>query len=153
MSATRSTLEELIAMDMELIPWRESLGDTRRFWSEMAPHLSAAAVAAMEGEYHVCHDMWVACTRTLLNQVILNLADKYPRSAAQLLVSLVTSEERTRRQALVKEMAREVPVSTPSYWRHPLLKEEIYELVEERGGAGAGAAGLPIFLNQIVVAF
>lgn len=152
--ATTTTVTNFITAEAELESWRLSLNETSRFLVRLGPHLPPQAV--FEGEYHTYHDLWAArmwnhyrWARILANQTILDLFDKYPVSAQQLLVS---SEDRRERQTMITDLARELLVSSPSHWRHPLLRGKSDDLMEECGVVGSGAAGVLIFLNQAVVA-
>ncbi|KAM5345550.1 hypothetical protein ACJ41O_011411 [Fusarium nematophilum] len=150
---TTSTLQQLLDIDASFAEWDNKLGPTWRYHTEKADQLPSAAV--FEGEYHVYYDMFLARMwghyrwgRILLNQTIVELVQSYPLSSS----SLVPTTECDRRLEIIRTIAREMLVSTPSHWRHPLLSDKSAVPVERIGGAGSGSAGIPILLFQLKVA-
>ncbi|CAM1502815.1 Fc.00g075910.m01.CDS01 [Cosmosporella sp. VM-42] len=148
-----STLQQLLEADTAFATWERGLGEIWHYRTEDAEHLPPAAV--FEGEYHGYYDMWVAriwahyrWARILLNQTILDFAGTHPVSSK----SLVSGAERNRRLEIIRKHAKDMLVSTPSHWRHPLLDDKSQVPVEQDGGAGSGAAGLPVLLYQMKVA-
>jgi hypothetical protein len=150
---TTSTIEKLLGLDDEFSDWEGSLDGFWRYKTEKSAHLPAAAV--FEGEYHNYYDMWIAriwnhyrWSRILLNQLILDMVNSNPVSGQ----SLVSDDGRQERLAVIKRLARDILASTPSHWRHPLLGDNAAVPVQQKGGGGAGAAGVPILLFQLQVA-
>jgi hypothetical protein len=150
---TAATLKQLFALDASFLEWEHGLGPTWRFRTEKAKHLPSSVV--FEGVYHVYYDMFVArmwghyrWARTLLNQTIIEFIKKYPKSSAP----LMSLAEYGRRYEIVRELARDTLVSTPTHWRHPLLTDKSAMPVERIGGAGSGSAGLPVVLFHLQVA-
>ncbi|CAF3508594.1 unnamed protein product [Fusarium graminearum] len=150
---TAAALKQLFALDESFLEWEHGLGPTWRFRTEKAKHLPSSVV--FEGVYHVYYDMFVArmwghyrWARTLLNQHIIEFTKKYPKSSAP----LMSLAEYGRRYEIVRGLARDTLVSTPTHWRHPLLTEKSAMPVERIGGAGSGSAGLPVVLFHLQVA-
>lgn len=150
---TAAALKQLFALDESFLEWEHGLGPTWRFRTEKAKHLPSSVV--FEGVYHVYYDMFVArmwghyrWARTLLNQHIIEFTKKYPKSSAP----LMSLAEYGRRYEIVRGLARDTLVSTPTHWRHPLLTDKSAMPVERIGGAGSGSAGLPVVLFHLQVA-
>ncbi|OBS21127.1 hypothetical protein FPOA_07466 [Fusarium poae] len=150
---TAAALKQLFALDTSFLEWEHSLGPTWRFRTEKAKHLPSSVV--FEGVYHVYYDMFIArmwghyrWARTLLNQTIIEFVKKYPKSSAP----LMSLAEYGRRYEIVRGLARDTLVSTPTHWRHPLLTDKSAMPVERIGGAGSGSAGLPVVLFHLQVA-
>lgn len=148
-----STLKQLLDIDESFLSWERNLGPTWRFREEKAEHLPPAAV--FDGTCHVYFDMFVArmyghyrWARTLLNQTIIEFIKAYPKSSAP----LISLAEYGHRYEIVRKLARDTLVSTPTHWRHPLLTEKAAIPVERPGGAGSGSAGLPVVLFHLQVA-
>ncbi|KAH7354075.1 hypothetical protein B0T11DRAFT_287996 [Plectosphaerella cucumerina] len=149
---TSNAIHQLLDLDADMAAWAAGLQGVWLYQTEKAPHLSSRAL--FRGEYHVYYDVLIARTwnyfrwaRILVNQILVDLVDKYPASSLRL-VSVIR-----RNQALrtIRRLAKETLVSTPSHWRHPLL-EDTRITVENAGGGGAGAAGIPALLFQLKVA-
>jgi hypothetical protein len=150
---TLSALKQLIEIDESFADWERELGPTWRYRTERADHLPSSAV--FDGMYHIYYDMFVArmwnhfrWARTLLNQTIIEFIKKYPKSSSP----LFSLAEYGRRHEIVKDLAHETLVSTPTHWRHPLLTEKSVVPVEMMGGAGSGSAGLPVVLFHLQAA-
>lgn len=86
--------------------------------------------------------------RILVNQMILDLAAKNPTSSHSL-INLAATKDRLD---TVRLLSRDILASTPSHWRHPLLGDKTPLPVQQQGGAGAGAAGIPVLLFHLKVA-
>jgi hypothetical protein len=149
---TSNAIHQLLDLDADMAAWAAGLQGVWLYQTEKAPHLSSRAL--FRGEYHVYYDVLIARTwnyfrwaRILVNQILVDLVDKYPVSSLRL-VSVIR-----RNQALrtIRRLAKDTLVSTPSHWRHPLL-EDTRITVENAGGGGAGAAGIPALLFQLKVA-
>lgn len=150
---TTAMIKNLIDMDDEFEQWEDSLDGYWLYKVEHGPHLPPAAV--FEGEYHDYYDMWVAriwnyyrWARILVNQMILDLAAKNPTSSHSL-INLAATKDRLD---TVRLLSRDILASTPSHWRHPLLGDKTPLPVQQQGGAGAGAAGIPVLLFHLKVA-
>ncbi|KAH6969826.1 hypothetical protein DER45DRAFT_65811 [Fusarium avenaceum] len=150
---TLSALKQLIEIDELFADWERELGPTWRYRTERADHLPSSAV--FDGMYHIYYDMFIArmwnhfrWARTLLNQSIIEFIKKYPKSSSP----LFSLAEYGRRHEIVKDLAHETLVSTPTHWRHPLLTEKSVVPVEMMGGAGSGSAGLPVVLFHLQAA-
>ncbi|RBR11871.1 uncharacterized protein FIESC28_08818 [Fusarium coffeatum] len=148
-----ATLKQLFDIDVSFLDWERKLGPTWRFRTEKAKHLPSSVV--FEGVYHVYYDMFVArmwghyrWARTLLNQTIIEFIKKYPKSSTP----LMSLAEYGHRYEIIRELARDTLVSTPTHWRHPLLTDKSAMPVERMGGAGSGSAGLPVLLFHLQVA-
>ncbi|KAM6519750.1 hypothetical protein FALCPG4_013345 [Fusarium falciforme] len=152
-SHTTATLKQLLDIDAAFAEWDRKLGPTWRFRTEKTDDLPPAAV--FEGEYHIYFDMFVArmwghyrWARTLLNRIIADFITSHPLSSS----SLVTTSEYKNRLEVVRLLARDTLISTPTHWRHPLLTDKFAIPVENMGGAGSGSAGLPIVLFHLQAA-
>lgn len=150
---TSVTMEKLIQVEAELAAWESSLDGIWLYKTEFRPHLPPAAV--FDGKYHVYYDMWTArmwnhyrWARIVVNELILDLFRKYPTTGRH----LIADKARHQRLQTVERLARDILTSTPSHWRHPLLGDKTPVPVEHKGGAGAGAAGLPVLLFHLKVA-
>ena len=148
-----STLEQFLTIDEELGDWEDSLDGSWCYKTERGSHLPPAAV--FEGEYHNYYDMWVAriwnhyrWSRILVNQLILELGSNNTVSGQP----LISAEGRRQRLATIRRLARDILASTPSHWRHPLLGDKTPVPVQQKGGAGAGSAGIPILLFHLRIA-
>lgn len=150
---TTSILQKLIDVDDHFIAWAQGLSGIWCYRTQHADHLPRAAI--FQGEYHIYYDMWVArmwahyrWARILLNQSILEFINSHPMSS----LALISAAERSRRFSIIQCLAKDTLISTPSHWRHPLLDDKSPVPVEKNGGAGSGAAGIPVVLFQIKVA-
>lgn len=151
--AATATLKKMRLIDDGMVSWAQRLPKEWRYSVVRGDGLPPDAV--FEDEWHSYHDMWVAriwahyrWARILLQQMILNLVDSCPTSS----LSLVSVGERQERFDLIRQLARETLVSTPVFWRHPLLGEERAIHVERAGGGGSGAAGVPVLVFQLQTA-
>ncbi|KAG9255208.1 uncharacterized protein F5Z01DRAFT_635496 [Emericellopsis atlantica] len=152
-ASTAATMQEAIDIEKGFEKWEDELDGHWLFTAEKTLHLPPAAV--FQGEYHDYYDMWVAriwnyyrWARILANQQILDLADKYPASCGPLLARHYPNG-RNDCIDTAGDMARDILASTPSHWRHPLLGDKTPLPVQQQGGAGAGAAGIPVLLFQL----
>lgn len=152
-ATVRQVLEKLIKLEAELESWVESLDGVWRYRTQEAPELPSSAIFG--GEYHVYHDLWVArvwnhyrWARILVNQVILDTVSRYPISSEPLSADFAYKG----RLQTIKTEARDMMVSTPCHWRHPLLNGRIGKQIEELGVGRLGSAGLPILLFHLKVA-
>ncbi|KAK3692946.1 hypothetical protein B0T22DRAFT_367393 [Podospora appendiculata] len=108
-----------------------------------------------ENTYHMYTDMWTArvwnhyrWSRNMVNQMLLDYADRYPTSSAP----LISAAQQQRSLACVARLSRDALVSIPTHYRHPALKRVHREYFDKtKGGAGMGAAGIPTLLFQIKV--
>ncbi|KAI5460054.1 hypothetical protein BGZ63DRAFT_406001 [Mariannaea sp. PMI_226] len=149
--STTTTLQKLLQLDADFVRWEQGLVDTWLYKRIQAPHLPSAAI--FDGEYHIYYDMWAArmwahyrWARILINQTIVEIAKRSPLSSK----SFITVAECDDRLEIIRNLARDMLVSTPSHWRHPLLEEKIS--VQHEGGAGSGSAGIPVVIFQLKVA-
>lgn len=152
-AAVVQLLEKLMKLELELESWVDSLDGIWRYRMQQAPDLPSSAVFG--GEYHVYHDLWVArvwnhyrWARILVNQMILETAGKYPLSSSPRAADIAHEERLTT----IKIEAREIVISTPCHWRHPLLSGKIGQQLEELGAGRLGSAGLPILLFHLKIA-
>ncbi|KAF5673092.1 hypothetical protein FHETE_3577 [Fusarium heterosporum] len=150
---TLSALKQLLDIDECFEDWERELGPTWRYRTEKADHLPSSAV--FDGTYHIYYDMFIArmwnhfrWARTLLNETIIRFIKKYPKSSAP----LFSLAEYGRRHEIIRHLAHETLVSTPTHWRHPLLTQRSVVPVEMMGGAGSGSAGLPVVLFHLQTA-
>lgn len=149
---TSNAIRQLLDLDADLAAWVGGLKGEWVYQTGKAPHLSQRAL--FRGEYHVYHDVLIARTwnyfrwaRILVNQILIDLVDKSPVSS----LPLVSVARRSQAFRVVRKLAKETLVSTPSHWKHPLL-EDSRITVENAGGGGAGAAGVPALIFQLKVA-
>lgn len=140
----------MLSLDTEFQEWDDGLTGSWRYHTKTASDLPPQAI--FEGEYHVYHDLWFArmwnhyrWARILLNQMILDFASHNPMSSLPLLSVL---EQDTRLQ-LIRRLSKDLLVSTPNHWRHPLLVDKNTAYFENPGGTGSGAAGVPVLLFHI----
>ncbi|KAK0385811.1 hypothetical protein NLU13_6988 [Sarocladium strictum] len=154
--AATTTLKKMLDLDDKLHEWTQSLP---KLWLYSIAHEEGLPRdAVFEGEWHRYHDIWVAriwahyrWTRTLLQEMILNLIDSCPTSS----LPLVSAGERQDRFDLVRQLSRDTLASTPTFWRHPLLSalgDKQPMSVDQFGGGGSGAAGIPVLVFQLQVA-
>ncbi|KAF5005642.1 hypothetical protein FDECE_7919 [Fusarium decemcellulare] len=150
---TLAALQQMLDIDASFAEWERGLGPTWRYRTEKADQASPAAV--FDGQYHIYFDMFLArmwghyrWSRTLLNQTIVGFIKDYPQSSS----SLVSETQYHRRLEIIRNLARDTLVSTPTHWRHPLLSDKSAVPVENTGGAGSGSAGLPIVLFHLQTA-
>ncbi|KAH6687532.1 hypothetical protein EV126DRAFT_432603 [Verticillium dahliae] len=150
---TTNTIRQLLSLDTELGAWADSLEGQWLYRTEKAPDLPPRAV--FRGEYHLYFDVWFAriwnyyrWARILVDQNLLDLINQNPISS----LPLVSVARRAQVLETIRALARDVLVSTPSHWRHPLLDDAAQITVESAGGGGSGAAGLPALLFQLKVA-
>ncbi|TDZ49653.1 hypothetical protein C8034_v006235 [Colletotrichum sidae] len=146
-------IQQLVDLDHNLAEWEAGLKGQWEYRVVRADHLPAKAV--FDGEYHKYHDVWTAriwnyyrWARILVNQVLLGLANQNPISS----LSLISAASRDTMLETIKALARNILVSAPTHWRHPVLDETAQVTVESPGGGGAGSAGLPALLFHLKVA-
>jgi hypothetical protein len=154
--AATTTLEKMLDLDGQLLGWTQSLSKLWLYSVTQEEALPRDAV--FEGEWPLYHDIWVAriwahyrWTRTLLQEMILNLIDSCPTSS----LPIVSAGERQERFDIVRQLSRDTLVSTPVFWRHPSLGElgdKQPMSVEQIGGGGSGAAGIPVLVFQLQTA-
>lgn len=152
-SKTTSTLKQMVELDMELETWEQDLDERWDYRVEHSDQFSPQAV--FQGEYHVYSDLFYArmwghyrWARLLTNQMILEFTTNYPVSS----LPLHSEAIRLERLALIRKLGRDMFVSTPCHWRHPLLNNVAFPSVVRRGAAGSGAAGVPIVVFHTRVA-
>ncbi|KAK1595208.1 uncharacterized protein LY79DRAFT_511109 [Colletotrichum navitas] len=150
---TVNVLQQLLDLDSDLASWENALEGAWLYETIHATHLPPKAV--LEGEYHKYHDVWTAriwnyyrWARVLVNQNVLDLANKNPTSS----LSLVSAAARDNFLANIRRLARDTLVSAPTHWRHPSLDGQAQIKVESPGGGGSGSAGLPALLFHLKVA-
>ncbi|KAK1968066.1 hypothetical protein LY78DRAFT_655604 [Colletotrichum sublineola] len=150
---TANVLQQLLDLDSDMASWETALEGDWLYQTSHASHLPPKAVFG--GEYHKYHDVWTAriwnyyrWARVLVNQNVLDLADKNPISS----LSLVSAAARDNFLANIRRLARDTLVSAPTHWRHPSLDGQAQIKVESPGGGGAGSAGLPALLFHLKVA-
>jgi hypothetical protein len=148
-SSTSSMIRKLVELEQELASWEQSLQGPWLYRVATDPGLPPQAV--FEGEYHIYQDMWVAriwnhyrWARLLVNQIIVELKDKYPVSAGT-----VEGPETSQQMDVIHRLGRDILVSIPAHWRHPLLGNKMPLTIDKQGGAGAGAAGIIIVIFQL----
>jgi hypothetical protein len=150
---TSQLIQQLLETETQFANWESTLPSTWRYRTKSGVNLPAKAV--FNGEIHIYPDMWVArvwnhyrWARLLLNQLLLDLVNKFPMSSLPLF-SVVQRDQTLR---TIRQVARDTLVSAPSHWRHPLLDQQAAIPVETAGAAGAGAAGIPQLLFHLKVA-
>lgn len=150
---TTATLQQMIELDSDFASWELGLKGPWLYRTETTQDLPPEAV--FQGRHHVYFDLWFArmwgyyrWARILLNQMILSFANSNPMSS----LPLQSANERDDRFRLIKKLARDILVSAPSHWRHPSLTANAPKFVVEDGGAGSGAAGVPILLFHLKAA-
>ncbi|KAK2042270.1 hypothetical protein LZ31DRAFT_526531 [Colletotrichum somersetense] len=150
---TANVLQQLLDLDSDMASWENALEGAWLYETVHATHLPPKAV--FEGEYHKYHDVWTAriwnyyrWARVLVNQNVLDLANKNPISS----LSLVSAAARDNFLANIRRLARDTLVSAPTHWRHPSLDGQAQIKVESPGGGGSGSAGLPALLFHLKVA-
>lgn len=151
--AATKMMQKLLGMDTELLAWARGLPENWKYSVRREKGLPQDAV--FEGEWHVYHDMWVAriwahyrWARILLQQMILFMMDSCPTSS----LPLMSVSERAQRFDLIRQLSRDTLASTPIHWRHPSLSENRHIQVQQTGGAGSGAAGVPVLVFQLQTA-
>lgn len=150
---TASALQKMLELDADFVKWAEEREGPWQYRTVTSQDLPLQAV--FHGEYHVYYDLWFArmwshyrWARILINQMILDFANNNPMSSLPLL-SVLEQDERFQ---LIRTLCRDLLVSAPNHWRHPLLSDSEAVFFEQPGGAGSGAAGIPILLFHIKVA-
>lgn len=150
---TTSTLQKLMDLDADFVEWEQNLEGPWLYRTEKADHIPPEAV--FQGHYHCYYDMWAArmwghyrWARIIVNQAIVDFVNNYPLSS----LPLVSATELQRRFEIIRILVRDVLVSTPSHWRHPLLEDKTPVPVDKLGGGGSGSAGIPVVLFHLKLA-
>ncbi|KAJ3461830.1 hypothetical protein MRS44_010383 [Fusarium solani] len=128
---TTSTLKQLLDIDAAFAEWDRKLGPTWRFRTEKTDDLPLPQFS-----------------RANITSTSIYFITSHPLSSS----SLVTTSEYKNRLEVVRLLARDTLISTPTHWRHPLLTDKFAIPVENMGGAGSGSAGLPIVLFHLQAA-
>jgi hypothetical protein len=151
-ASTTSMIQQLVSVEQELANWEQGLQGLWLYRVAQAPQFPSEAV--FQGEYHTYHDMWFArmwnhyrWARLLANQTIIELMDKNPISS-----SFIVFPDRNQRIEVIHTLARDIMISIPTHWRHPLLGDRMPLPVERQGAAGSGAAGIIIVIFQLKTA-
>ncbi|KAI9167330.1 SAGA-associated factor 73 [Paramyrothecium foliicola] len=151
-ASTASTIQQLFAIDQSLEQWESSLHGPWLYRTKRDPTLPSKAV--FQGDYHIYHDMWFAriwnhyrWARLLVNETIVEMVENYPLSS-----NAIESYDKAVHLGRVRTLARDLLVSIPTHWRHPLLGDRMPQPLENHGGSGAGAAGLVLAIFQFKAA-
>ncbi|KAK3333096.1 hypothetical protein B0T19DRAFT_116647 [Cercophora scortea] len=152
---TADVILDLLSIDAALEDWErrqvgiwvvsESIGEPGFFPPD----------CVFENAYHTYASMWTArvwnhyrWSRNMVNQMLLDYADRYPISSAP----LISAGQKQRSLECIARLSRDALVSIPTHYRHPALKRVHREYFDRtKGGAGMGAAGIPTLLFQIKV--
>lgn len=150
---TASTLQKMLDLDAEFSAWEDNLTGPWLYRTETSQLLPPMAV--FQGEYHFYYDLFFArmwnhyrWARILLNEMILDFTNNNPLSGLPLLPVL----EQFSRVRSIQKLCKDMLVSTPCHWRHPLLSDNPVVFFEQLSGAGSGAAGVPVLLFHIKTA-
>ncbi|KAF6804653.1 White-opaque regulator 1-like protein 2 [Colletotrichum sojae] len=146
-------MQRLLDLEIALAGWAAGLTGEWEYRVIHAAHLPPKAV--FQGQYHKYHDVWTAriwnyyrWARILVIQTLLDLANQNPSSS----LSLLSAFSREKFLKTIQELSKDILVSAPTHWRHPILDETAQVTVESPGGGGAGSAGLPALLFHLKVA-
>lgn len=150
---TARMLRQLVAVECDMKDWEASRTGKWRYQVHRHPALPAEAV--FRHQYHRYSDVWTSriwnhfrWARILTNQAILELAERYPTSAA----GIVSPGQRDRIHDTIRRLAADVLTSAPTHYKHPRLTRAHLDIIQTHGGAGAGAVGIPHLMFQLQVA-
>lgn len=166
-------IRQLLAVDSDLEQWEASQTGKWRYQVRRHPGLPPEAV--FRNQYHRYSDVWTSRTwnhyrwaRILANQTILELAERYPASAAAAAAAASASasvspspspsppgqqgQQGRAHHTIIRRLAVDVLTSAPTHYKHPRLTREHLDVVQTHGGAGAGAVGIPHLMFQLQVA-
>ncbi|KAK1756191.1 white-opaque regulator 1 [Echria macrotheca] len=155
-SETLDILKQALEIERELDEWETRQQDPWLFREERVGGNFFPPDAVFEGCYHVYTDMWTArvwtnyrFARILVNQLLVEAIERFPTTAP----SLLSADQQRRSLDVIRRVARDTLVSTPTHYRHPRLERRHRELVEKTsGGAEIGAVQIPTLLFQLKVA-
>lgn len=152
-SRANSVLRKMLDLDADLLDWERERDGIWLYEVHHAQHLAQEAV--FEGEYHIYYDMFYArvwnhyrWARLLLNQLMIEFQDKHPLSSH----SFPSANDRHKRLFTIRTLVRDILISTPSHWRHPLLPNKTTLAVIRQEGGGSGAGGLPVHILHLKAA-
>lgn len=146
-------MRQLLAVDRDMKQWEASRTGKWRYQLHRHPALPPEAV--FRGQYHRYSNVWTSriwnhfrWARLLTSQAILELAGRYPASAA----GVVPPAQQARVRDTIRRLAAEVLTSAPTHYKHPRLTRAHLDIIQTHGGAGAGAVGIPHLMFQLQVA-
>ncbi|KAK4106270.1 hypothetical protein N658DRAFT_13257 [Parathielavia hyrcaniae] len=152
---TSEVIQQALAINEHLEAWQ---AQQHRIWPVTEEHMADffPPDAVFEGCYHVYDDTYLArlwnhyrWAHTLVHQLLLESADRFPASAAP----LVLPAQRRRSLDSLRRLTRDTLVSIPTHYRHPKLRPEHLDCFDRtKPGAGIGIAGIPTLMFEVKVA-
>jgi hypothetical protein len=152
---TTNTIREALEINDDLESWRTRQTGVWAFTEHQLPE-PFPPEAVFEGTYHVYDNTYIARTwnhyrwaHTLVNQLLLESVSLFPATST----ALIPPAQQHRSLACIRRLARDTLVSVPTHYRHPALRaEHVDRLDETKPGSGIGIAGLPTLLFEVKVA-
>lgn len=154
-SNTSSIVRQALDIDAQLDSWESHRQGLWAVTEKKVPNFFPPQ-AALDDCYHVYSDMYIArvwnhyrWARILVNQLLLEAAERFPRSSTP----LISTKQKQLSLDRIRRLTRDTLVSVPSHYRHPKLGVEQCDCLDEtRGGAVIGIAGIPTLLFEVKVA-
>ncbi|KAI1772495.1 hypothetical protein F4818DRAFT_444318 [Hypoxylon cercidicola] len=152
----RPATDDLIQQFLSLEDTFDALeGTHRKAFPYLEKQGDCPPEAVFHGKWHVYDMIWGAriwshyrWARILVNQGIAKFITDYPISSSK----TISTSRRTQCYATIDRMARDILISTPSHWHHPMLDPQDTLKFESNGPGSSGAVGLPSLLWHLMVA-
>ncbi|KAI0476913.1 hypothetical protein F4859DRAFT_67425 [Xylaria cf. heliscus] len=148
---TNNLIQQFLAIETEFDRIELQLHAAYPFVENQSDQPSPALFRA---KWHSYSEIWGAriwnhfrWARLLLGEYIIKFTTKYPRSSAR----HIPPPHKIRCYSTIERIARDMLISTPSHWHHPILDEATAKKYGAPGKGGAGAAGLPSLLWHLKV--
>lgn len=148
-----SNVEQLLALRAACDRLEQRLWETYPYGEKHDSSLPAVAV--FHGIYHTYTEIWSAriwnhfrWARILILEILLRISAEYPVTGAK----YVSAQDRMAILGVVRRMALDILISTPSHWHHPILDKPTAKMIEAPSKGGTGAVGLPTTLWHLKVA-
>lgn len=151
--AAATVMRQLIELDLALSGWEVSQEGKWRY--EVHKDESLPPEGVYQQTYHRYTDVWTSRIwnhyrwgRILTNQLLLNMVEKYPTTAA----GVISLGQQDAHHDTIRRLAVDILTSVPTHYKHPKLTWEHLDICQTHGGAGAGAVGIPHLLFHLQVA-
>ncbi|RYP61024.1 hypothetical protein DL769_007887 [Monosporascus sp. CRB-8-3] len=145
-------LQQLVTLQATLDLLEDRLRETYPFQENRGDYDPAVV---FRGRWHSYEGIWSAriwnhyrWAQILLNEMLLKSTIEYPISSGR----FITAAHKDRCFAILRRMAEDILISTPSHWHHPRLDRETARTLGAPSQGGAGGLGVPPLLWHLKVA-
>ncbi|RYO79121.1 hypothetical protein DL766_007867 [Monosporascus sp. MC13-8B] len=151
-SPVEALLQQLVALQTTLDLLEDRLHESYPFQENRGDY---DPTVLFRGRWHSYTGIWSAriwnhyrWARILLNEMLLKSTIEYPTSSGR----FITAAHKDRCLAILRRMAEDILISTPSHWHHPRLDRETARALGAPGQGTARGLGVPPLLWHLKVA-